>query len=507
MERKAEGGKIDSPGPPRRGAPDPRGAEARAIFGAARTPAAAALPPAVPPGLLLEPPPPLAAALAAAAQVASAGGLTPAAIAAQGGVLAFLLVFSGLCSASEVALFSITPGEREALSEMPTARTARVLHLLDRPRRLLVAILLLNTVANVAIALLAAQLVQAVAEAQRWNETLALVVNVAVVTFVILVVSEIAPKLVASRRPAATAERLAPFLSPLVRLSAPLADVLARAAQAIQSRVQAATDPISSEDLKTMADVGEAQGSLEEGEHALIHSIVEFGDTTVREVMVSRVDVTALADEATLGEALEMIRTSGHSRFPLYRESLDQVVGVVYAKDLLPRLGDADDALVDWHAIARKPLYVPPAKTLDDMLADFQRTNTHMAIVVDEYGGTDGLLTLDDLLEEVVGEIRDELDDEADERLVETLPDGAFRAQARIDLDDLAEHVGVPLATDTYDFETLGGLILDALGRLPDPGDEVDVERLRLRVETMEETRILDVRVEVLPEPEADAEA
>ena len=457
----------------------------------------------------LEPPSILAAALAAAAQGVppdAAAALSPAAVAIQGGVLVALLAFSSLCSGAEVALFSMSPGEREALAETGTASAQRVLRLLERSRRLLVAILLLNTVANVGLALIAARLVDTVAVANEWNPTVALVLNVAIVTFVILVVSEIAPKLIASRRPAATAQRLAPFLAPLVRLVAPLADVLAAAAQGLQSRVRAVAEPISSQDLKTMADVGEAQGSLEEGEHALIHSIVEFGETTVREVMVSRVDVTALEDGATLGDALDLIRSSGHSRFPLYRDSLDHVLGVVYAKDLLPRLSDDAATRLDWATIARRPLFVPPAKALDDMLADFQRTNTHMAIVVDEYGGTAGLLTLDDLLEEVVGEIRDELDDAEDERLVHALPDGTFRAQARIDLDDLADAVGVPLATDTFDYETLGGLILDALGRLPDPGDEVDVDRLRLRVETMEEARILDVRVEVLPPP-AEPEA
>lgn len=456
----------------------------------------------------MEPPPLLAAALAAAAQSVAPDVLpSPAALVAQGGVLVVLLAFSGLCSAAEVALFSLTPGEREALAETPTPAARRVVGLLEHSRRLLMAVLLLNTVANVGAALLSARLARAAALANGWDPVATLVLNVAVVAFVILVVSEIVPKLVAGRRPVATAQRFASFLRPFVAIVAPLADAVAALAHGLQSRVQAAARPISSADLKTMADVGEAQGSLEEGEHALIHSIVEFGETTVREIMVSRVDVTALEDSATLGEALDLIRASGHSRFPLYRESLDQVLGVVYAKDLLPHLDGDPAGAVDWTAVARKPLFVPPAKPLDAMLADFQRTNTHMAIVVDEYGGTAGLLTLDDLLEEVVGEIRDELDSEEDERLVHVLPDGAFRAHARIDLDDLAEAVGVPLPTDTFDFETLGGLILDALGRLPDPGDEVDVGRLRLRVETMEETRIHDVRVEVLAEASADAEA
>jgi putative hemolysin len=456
----------------------------------------------------LEPPSLLAAALAAAAQGAPPGALPgPSSLVTQGGAVVVLLVFSGLCSAAEVALFSLTPAEREALAGTPTPAARRVLGLLEHSRRLLVAVLLLNTVANVGVALLSARLVGAAVRANGWDPAAALVGTVAVVAFVILVVSEIAPKLVAGRRPAAVAGALASVLSPFVWLVGPVAGAVAAVAHAVQDRVQAGAEPVTSEDLKTMADVGEAQGTLDEGEHALIHAVVEFGETTVREVMVSRVDVTALADTATLGEALDLIRASGHSRFPLYRESLDQVLGVVYAKDLLPRLDDDPSGAVDWTALARKPLFVPPAKPLDDMLADFQRTNTHMAVVVDEYGGTAGLLTLDDLMEEVVGEIRDELDDEEDERLVRPLPDGAFRAQARIDLDDLAEAVGVPLATDTFDFETLGGLILDALGRLPDPGDEVDVGRLRLRVETMEETRILDVHVEVLPEADEAVQA
>ena len=448
----------------------------------------------------MEPPPLLAAALAAAAQGLPPDAPGPGALAVQAGLLVALLAFSGACSAAEVALFSLSAGERAALAEADTRAARRVLGLLDRSRRLLVAVLLLNTIANVAVALLAARLAAAAAAAFGWNPALTLAGTVAGTAFVILVACEIAPKLVASRRPAATAQRLAPFLAPLVSVVAPLADVLAAAAQGLRTRVQAAAEPLSSADLKTMADVGEAQGSLEEGEHALIHAVVAFGETTVREVMVSRVDVTALDAAARLGDALDLIRASGHSRFPLYRDSLDTVLGVVYAKDLLPRLGDDAGSNVDWAALARKPLFVPPAKRLDDMLADFQRTNTHMAIVVDEYGGTAGLLTLDDLLEEVVGEIRDELDDEEDERLVRGLPDGSFRAEARVDLDDLAAAVGVALPTDTYDFETLGGLILDALGRLPDAGDELDVGRLRLRIETMEQTRILAVRVEVLPE-------
>ncbi len=459
--------------------------------------------PTVPPGPpTLDPASSLALAALPLADVLP--GLVGSAV--QVSVFVLLLILSALFSGSEVALFSITPGEREGLTEVPSPAAARVLRLLDRPRRLLAAILLLNTVVNVGAAILSTRLMVAASETFGWSQVVALVANAVGLTFTLLVTSEIAPKLIASRQPAQFAQSVSGFLSPFVRLVAPLADGLAAMATGLQSRFRSEAESLSSDDIKTMADVGEAQGSIEEQERALIHSIVEFGETTVREVMVSRVDVISLSADATLAEALALIRESGHSRFPLYREHLDNVLGVVYAKDLLPHIDTPDDNVPpDWGTIARKPLYVPPAKSLDDMLGDFQRTNTHLAIVVDEYGGTAGLVTLEDLLEEVVGEIRDELDHPDDDTLVHAIEPGVFRAEARVDLDDLAEAVGVEMDTDAFDFETLGGLILHLTGDIPQPGDAVAYERLRLFVEAVEDNRIQEVRVEVTPEPEPEA--
>ncbi|WP_412062768.1 hemolysin family protein [Rubrivirga sp. IMCC45206] len=418
----------------------------------------------------------------------------PAGLAVQIGVFVLLLGLSALFSGSEVALFSLGASEREALREDGGREAARVLVLLDRPRRLLAAILLLNTVVNVGAAILSTQLMVGAAETYGWNPLVALAANVVGLTFVLLVTSEIAPKLAASRAPSRFARSVAPFLSPLVRAVTPVADLLAGLASFVQARLRREAEPLSSDDIKSMADVGEAQGSIGEEERALIHSIVEFGETTVREVMVSRVDVRALADDATLEDALELIRETGHSRFPLYHEHLDNVLGVVYAKDLLPSL-DGAGVTPDWAVLARKPLFVPPGKTLDDMLADFQASNTHMALVVDEYGGTAGLVTLEDLLEEVVGEIYDELDAD-EEQLVEPVAPGVYRAEARVDLDDLADTLGIEMDTDDFDFETLGGLILHLAGDIPEPGDEVSYAGLTLRVEAVQDNRILSVRVE-----------
>ena len=442
-----------------------------------------------------------ASSLALAALPLAAALPGPIGLAVQVGVFLTLLGLSALFSGSEVALFSIQPGEREALRETPEPRSDRVLALLERPRRLLAAILLLNTVVNVGAAILSTQLMLGAAQDYGWSPVVALAANVVGLTFVLLVTSEIAPKLVASRQPVRFATAVAGFLGVLVRLVSPVADLLARLATAVQGQFRAVAEPLSSDDIKSMADVGEAQGSIGEQERALIHSIVEFGETTVRAVMVSRVDVQSLPTDASLDDALDLIRRTGHSRFPLFREHIDNVLGVVYAKDLLPTI-EGDGATPDWEALARKPLFVPPGKTLDDMLADFQQSSTHMAIVVDEYGGTAGLVTLEDLLEEVVGEIRDELDRPENEDLIEDLGHGAFRAQARVDLDDLAEATGVDLADADFDFETLGGLILHLAGDIPQPGDEVTHAGLQFHVEEVEENRILGVRVEPLSEPE-----
>ena len=428
--------------------------------------------------------------------------LGPVEVATRLGVLVLLLALSALFSGSEVALFSISPAERETLAEDTSRTTQRILWLLSHSRSVLIAILLLNTVVNVGAAILASVLTLEAAAAFQLSEAVLLVANVVVLTFVLLVVSEIAPKVTASRQPIAFARRTSPLLYPLIRGLYPLARVLAQAMQWLQVKLHRPAERLSTADLKTMADVGEAHGSLEEDERALIHSILEFGETTVREVMVSRVDMIALPETARLDEALTLIRESGHSRFPLFRDHLDHILGVVYAKDLLPYIGNGQPSEPPvWAELARQPRFVPVSKTLDDMLADFQEHNTHMAIVVDEYGGTAGLVTLEDLLEEVVGEIRDELD-EMEDALVHAVSPDTWRAEARVDLDDLVEMLGIEIDTDDFDFETLGGLIFHLTGEVPSAGDEVTYHRLHLRIEEVEQNRIKQVLITLLPVPE-----
>ena len=432
------------------------------------------------------------------------------AVATEGAVFLVLLALSAFFSGSEVALFSLTDSDRTRLRERGIARARRVLAMLERPRRLLITLLILNTLVKVAAAILATVLTGQIAVALgldqvAWGPETLLLLQVVVLTLVLLVLGEISPKLVARQQNVRWALACSAPLHALFRVFYPLSDLLVRGMSRFEHRFKPAAAAVSNEDLKTLADLGEADGTLEEQERAIIHSIVEFGETSVREVMVSRVDVHALPDTARLEEALALIRETGHSRFPLYHDHLDNILGILYAKDLIPLL-DQEEAHAlgqqpaDWERIARPAKFVPVARRLDDMLADFQNSNTHIAIVVDEYGGTAGIVSLEDILEEIVGEIRDE-HDLPEELPYETVAPNVYRVDAGLNLDDFLDDFGLDLDTEEFDFDTIGGLFFHLTGEIPDEGDEAEYGPIRLRVEEVENNRIKRVLVEVTPRP------
>ena len=417
-------------------------------------------------------------------------------------VLVMLLLASAVVSGSEVALFSLDASVKESLDQAKDKASRRVLALLEKPRHLLITILLLNTFINVSAAILAALITENIAAGFGLSRTTVFVLEVIVLTFVLLVISEITPKLIASQHAVTYSRSVSGPLRMFYRILYPIVALLAFWMQRTQWRFQRWFMPdtperLSTEDLKAMAVIGEAHGSLEEDEREWIHSIVEFGDTSVRAIMINRLDVAALPVTATLPEALELIRTSGHSRLPLYVDHLDNILGIIYAKDLLPYLRNGNSPpRLDWTRLMRPPMFVPQGKKLDDLLKDFQRRKTHLAIVVDEYGGTAGMVTLEDVLEEVVGDIRDE-HDEAETEFYEKLDDNHYRVDARIDLDDLNDLLDLDLDTETFDFETLGGLIFHLTGDIPSEGEKVNYGRLTMEVETVENNRIRHVHVQV----------
>ena len=451
-------------------------------------------------------PDPSTAVAALLLQHASPASLDPAVLAAEAVLFLLLLLASALFSGSEVALFSLDTTAKEKLAAQDDRASRRVLTLMKQPRQVLITILLLNTVVNVTAAILAAVVTAQIATVLGWSATLTLFIEVVALTFVLLVVSEITPKLIATRHAVEYSRRACGILEPLHRLLVPISRTLSQAMQSIQNALNTAPRPLSPDDLKTMAEIGEAHGTLEMEERELIHSIVEFGETAAREIMISRLDVVALSVKASLPEALGLIRTSGHSRLPLYLEHLDSILGIVYAKDLLPLLGgDGVPEQVDWTRLARAPLFVPHSKKLSDLLNEFRLKKTHMAIVVDEYGGTAGLVTMEDLLEEVVGDIRDE-HDENEAILYERIDESLYRFEARIDLDEMNDILDLDLDTESFDFETLGGLIFHVTGAIPEEGTEAAFGPLHMTVESIESHRIGHVRVELRPEPVEAAE-
>jgi len=399
--------------------------------------------------------------------------------------LLILLMLSAWFSGSEAALASLGASKRA-----PLTRTRRQSRLLENPRALLITLLILNTVINVSAACIAAFLAAVAAQAAGIASTPMLILGMAVFTTVLLVMGELTPRIVAPRlAPAFVGTGSGPLLA-IHRVMAPFSTWLARSTELFRRRSVSDDARISNEELKAMVDAGEAQGTIEEQERELIYSIVEFGETTAREVMISRVDMVALPMSATMQIAVETIRTSGHSRLPLFVEHIDNVVGIVHAKDLLPYLGNGQqNDTINWAEIARPPLFVPLGKKLDDLLREFQSTKTHIAIVVDEYGGTAGLVTLEDILEEIVGDIRDEHDD-GEPPLFERLDDDAIRVDARINLDDLEEILELRFDPDDFDFETVGGLIFHLTGAIPVEGEEVVYENLSLYVENVSNHRI-----------------
>lgn len=411
------------------------------------------------------------------------------------GIFLLLLLASAVVSGSEVALFSLSGADRDDMSRATDRASRRVVKLLERPRSVLVSILVLNTIINVMAAIIAAVVTANVAHSFGWSTGLTVVIEVIVVTFVLLIVSEITPKLIAAKNPPAFSRAVSGPLLTMHTLLFPLSASIATAMKRMHARFDGELVPISADELKTMAEIGEEHGTIQEDERELIHSIIEFGETTVREIMVSRLDIQALPVTCTLFEALELIRESGHSRFPLYVDHLDNILGIVHAKDLLPYLSESDlERRLDWTRIARRPMFVPLGKNLDDLLTAFQEQKVHIAIVVDEYGGTAGLVTLEDVLEEIVGDIRDEHDD-IEEQLYQRLDEDVYLCDSRLDLDDLNRLLDIHLNTSDFDFETLGGLIYHLSGEVPREGDTFSFEDLELQVRSVDKRRIGDVVV------------
>ncbi|MCI0346271.1 MAG: hemolysin family protein, partial [Chloroflexi bacterium] len=340
----------------------------------------------------------------------------------------------------------------------------------------------------------------------------ALIAVTILVSIFTIVFGELVPKTLALARPEAFALALAVPVDILGRVLNPLVAVLTRATSAIARLLGAEVtheQQISADELRLIVERGGEQGILEAEEEQMINAVIELGERRVHEVMVPRVAMAALASNATLEQAIDLVIEVGHSRIPVYHDSIDEIVGILYAKDLLPYLKPDAEPRPALRKLLRPPVLVPESMTVDDLLHEFQRRKVHIAIVLDEYGGTAGLVTIEDLLEEIVGEIQDEYD--VEEPIVVRLSEHEARVDGRADVDELLELFDLDLKLeDAEEYDTVGGLMYHRIGGVPSPGDMVEVDGLRLTVETTDGRRVGKVLVtrqaERPPKPSDDGQ-
>jgi putative hemolysin len=414
-------------------------------------------------------------------------------------VIAFLVLLNGVFVAAEIALVTIRRSRVEQLVEEGHRGAARVRHLIDDPGRFLAVIQLgITFIGFLASAFAAVSLTVALAQAFEglglpadYTGPLALVVVTLLLSLFTIVFGELVPKSLALAHPDRFAVALAAPVDVLGRLLGPVVSFLTWITGGVVRLfgVETTTEAqISAEELRLIVERGGEQGILEAEEEQMIHAVIELGDRRVHEVMIPRIAMVTLAADAGLEEAVDRIVEEGHSRVPVYEESVDEIVGILYAKDLLPIVKDGSTR-PSLRSLLRTPVFVPESMSIDDLLHEFQRRKVHIAIVLDEYGGTAGLVTIEDLLEEIVGEIQDEYDEE--EPLVTALSDDEARVDGRASIDDLAEAFGMELdLEDDDEYDTVGGLVFHRLGKVPEPGDRVEVDGLSLTVESTDGRRV-----------------
>ena len=401
-----------------------------------------------------------------------------------------LLLLSAMASGSEVAFFSLTRTDIDTLESRSDIAAKRVLELLSNRDRLLATILVANNMVNICLVIVVTQLV---GEIFIFSGVWEFVFNTVVITFLLLLFGEIMPKVFSQTNPVKMSALLSLPLKVLRWLLYPLAFILIRTSSRV-SRLASRNTEISIEELADAVDLTET-GSAEEQKR--LSGIVAFGQTEVVEIMHSRVDITGLEFDTSYDEVRKVIVETGYSRIPVYGDDLDDVRGVLYVKDLLPYIGEASD--FEWQKLLRKPYFVHEHMMIDDLLKKFQKKKIHIAIVVDEYGATQGLISLEDILEEVVGEITDE-SDEDEELLYEKIGERTYIFDAKIHIGEFMRVIGYEedaFADVEGHAETLAGLMMELKRDLPRRGDELQSHGVKFFIATMEGRRVDKIKVEV----------
>ncbi|HEX7357801.1 MAG TPA: hemolysin family protein [Ignavibacteriaceae bacterium] len=415
-------------------------------------------------------------------------------------VLIFILLLSSaFFSGSEVALFSLDKKNLEANLDKTGTLYRYLTNLINFPRRLLVTILIGNTLVNVAVSIVAVALAIDVSIYFNISLDIALTLQIIIITILILLFGELLPKVIASKNPLRFAKVIAIPLNICSIIIYPISETLTEIIKLSASKLyfDKSKSALTKAELVDLANIGKEKGTIEDDEHSLISSLVAFTGLSVSEVMTPRVDIKSVSINDDYDTIIKVITQSGHSRIPIYKDNLDEIVGVVFAKDLL--IFVKDPGLIksfNLNTLIKKPLFIPETKLISELLKEFQEKKVHLAIVVDEYGGTAGLISLEDIIEEVVGDIWDEFD-KAENHILE-INDGQFVALGKTKLNEINETLNTKILIEEDDYDTLGGFILSRAGSIPKIDFSFNDYGLRFVVKEIQNKRIKKVLIEKL---------
>ncbi|MBW6460587.1 MAG: gliding motility-associated protein GldE [Bacteroidales bacterium] len=422
-------------------------------------------------------------------------------------VIILLLAASALVSGAEVAFFSLGPNQLHELRLREEKHDLAVLHLVGTPKRLLATILISNNFINVAIIVISTFVTNRLFDFAKQPYWLVFLIQVVVITALILLMGEVLPKVYATRRNIELARFMSGPMQILIKVFYPLSSPLMRSTNLIERKISRKMYNVSMSELSDAIELTSGENTPAE-EKKILQGIVKFGDIEVKEIMKSRVDVTAIEITTSFRELLQLIIEAGYSRVPVYEDSFDHVKGILYIKDMLPFL-DKDDNF-EWTSLLRDAFFVPENKKINDLLQEFQEKKIHMAVVVDEYGGTSGIVTLEDIIEEIVGEISDEHDEPVGDVDYTRLDDRNFLFEGKTSLNDLCKILGIN--DDIFDgvkgdADSLAGLILELLEKMPDIDEKVSFEQFTFTVKAVDKRRIKRVLVTIAETPEEEEDA
>jgi len=408
-------------------------------------------------------------------------------------LILLLLVFSALISGSEVAYFSLSPRDRENLNSNKSKQNIHILRNLESPEKLLATILVANNFVNVGIVILSTYTTGKLFDFSA-SPTAGIIFQIVVITFFLLFFGEILPKVYATRHSLSFARVMAIPLIVMEHIFRPINSILIYSTSFVNKRVQKQSQNISVNELSQALELTLEHEHSEDKE--ILEGIVKFGNKNVSEIMRPRVDVVAIELKDSYSKVINVIDESGYSRIPVYSGSFDNIKGILYIKDLLPHIHKKEN--FKWQTIIRPPFYVPETKKIDDLLEEFQKNKVHMAVVVDEYGGSSGIVTLEDILEEIVGEIADEFDEE--ENYFTRISEDKYLFDGKILLPDFYKITGSDEHVfDEYkgDADTLAGLILELKGEIPVLHEKINCKNFVFSIESADNRRIKKIQVEI----------